>query len=64
MAYAEPTAAAEALPIWTAPASMVGLEAMVERVQQLHNLRLIAHHVVNLYLCQNIAPLQRRSFPH
>jgi hypothetical protein len=35
MEYAEPTGAPEALPIWTSPASTTGLEAVVERIQNL-----------------------------
>jgi hypothetical protein len=47
MAYAEPMAAPEVLPIWTALVSMDGLEAMMERIQQLCVLGLCCHHVVN-----------------
>jgi hypothetical protein len=32
MAYAEPTGALEALPIWTSPANMARMEAIVERI--------------------------------
>jgi hypothetical protein len=64
MAYAEPTGAPEALPIWTSPANMARLEAIVERIQQLQDLHLAAHHVVNSFLRHNIAPLQQRSCPH
>jgi hypothetical protein len=58
VAYAEPTAAPEALPIWTSPASMASLEAAVERIQLFRDLHLTAHHMVNSYLHHNIAPLQ------
>jgi hypothetical protein len=61
--YIEPTAAPEVLPIWIASASMVGLEATVERIQQLHGLGLATHHVVNSFVRHNIAPLERRSCP-
>jgi hypothetical protein len=47
----------EALPIWTAPAGMASLEAAVETIQQLRDLGFAAHHVVNSFLCHNIAPL-------
>jgi hypothetical protein len=43
---------------------MAGLEAAVERIQQLWNLHLVAHHVVNSFLHYNIVPLGRHSFPH
>jgi hypothetical protein len=43
---------------------MASLEAAVERIQQLRDLRLAAHHVVNSYLCHYIAPLQQRSCLH
>jgi hypothetical protein len=56
--YAEPTAAPEVLPIWTATASMAVLEATMERIQQLRGLGLAAHHMVNLFVRHNIAPLQ------
>jgi hypothetical protein len=35
VAYAEPTGAPEALPIWTSPVSTAGLEAAIERIQNL-----------------------------
>jgi hypothetical protein len=64
MAYAEPTGFPEALPIWTSPASMAGLEAAVERIRNLRNNHLAAHHVVNSFVHHNIALLLRRSCPH
>jgi hypothetical protein len=64
VAYAEPTDFPEALPIWTSLASMAVLEAAVERIQSLHDNHLAAHHVVNSFVCHNIASLQRCSFPH
>jgi hypothetical protein len=57
MAYAEPTGFPETLPIWTSPASMAGLEAAVERIENLHDNQLAAHHVVNSFVRHNIAPL-------
>jgi hypothetical protein len=54
----------EALPIWTSPASMDGLEAAMERIQNLQDEHLAAHHLVNSYVCHNIAQLQRCSCPH
>jgi hypothetical protein len=42
---------------------MAGLEAVVERIQQLCNLGLAARHVVNSFVHHNIPPLQRRSCP-
>jgi hypothetical protein len=50
--------------IYMPSASMAGLEATVEIIQQLCNLRLVAQHVVNLYHFHNIAPLQQRSCSH
>jgi hypothetical protein len=32
VAYAEPTGATKALPIWTSPVSTTGLEAAVDRI--------------------------------
>jgi hypothetical protein len=64
MAYAKPTGFTEALPIWTSPASMASLEDAVERIQNLQDAHLATQHVVNSYVCHNIAPLQRRSLPH
>jgi hypothetical protein len=64
MAYAEPTGFLEVLPILTSPASMVVLEAAVERIQNLYDNHLAAHHVVNSFVRHNITPLQRRSCPH
>jgi hypothetical protein len=64
VAYAEPTGSLEVLPAWTSPASTAGLEAAVERIQNLQDLHLAAHHMVNSYVRHNIAPLQRRSCPH
>jgi hypothetical protein len=64
VAYAEPTGFPEALSVWTSPASMVGLEAAMERIQNLRDNHLAAHHVVNSFVCHNIAPLQWRSCPH
>jgi hypothetical protein len=61
--HAEPTAVPEALPIWPAAASMTGLEAAVERIQQLRGLGLAADHMVNSFVRHNIAPLQRHSCP-
>jgi hypothetical protein len=43
---------------------MAGLEAAVERIQQLQDLHIAAHHMVNSFLHHNIVPLQRRSCPH
>jgi hypothetical protein len=60
VAYAEPTGFSEALPIWTSPASMAGLESTVERIQNLRD----NHHVVDSFVRYNIAPLQQRSCPH
>jgi hypothetical protein len=59
MAYAEPTGFPEFLPVWTSPASTNGMEAAVERIQNLRNNHLAAHHMVNSFVCHNIAPLQR-----
>jgi hypothetical protein len=53
VAYAEPTGFPEALSIWTSPASMAGLEAAVERIQNLRNNHLAAHHVVNSHSPQH-----------
>jgi hypothetical protein len=64
VAYAKPTGFPEAVPIWTSPASMAGLEAAVERIQNLQDAHLAAHHVVNSYVLHNIVPLQRSSCPH
>jgi hypothetical protein len=64
VAYAEPTGFPEALPIWTSLASMASLEAAIERIQNLRDNHLAAHHVVNSFVANNIAPLQRCSFPH
>jgi hypothetical protein len=64
MAYTELTSAPEALPIWTSPASMAGLEATVERIQLLRDLHLAAHHVLNSFIRHNIMLLQQRSCPH
>jgi hypothetical protein len=50
MAYAETTGFPEALPIWTFPTSMAGLEVAVERIQNLHDNHLVAHHVVNSFV--------------
>jgi hypothetical protein len=47
VAYAKPTGFPEALSIWTSPASMAGLEAVVERIQNLHDNHLATQHVVN-----------------
>jgi hypothetical protein len=43
----------------TSPASMAGLEAVVERIQKLRDNHLAAHHVVNSFVRHNIAPQQR-----
>jgi hypothetical protein len=43
---------------------MAGLEAVVERIQNLHDKHLAAHHVVNSLIHHNIALLQWRSCPH
>jgi hypothetical protein len=59
MAYAEPTGFPEVLPNWTSPASMASLEAAVERIQKPHGNHLVAHHVVNSFICHNIASLQQ-----
>jgi hypothetical protein len=64
VAYAEPTGFPEALPIWTSPASMANQEAAVERIQNLRDNHLAAHHMVNSLVCHNIVPLQWRSCPH
>jgi hypothetical protein len=64
MAYAEPTGFPEAFPIWTSPASMAGVEAAVERIQNLRDNNLAAHHVVNSFVRHNITLLQWRSYPH
>jgi hypothetical protein len=64
VAYAEPTGFLEALPIWTSPVSMADLEAAVERIQNLHDNHLAAHHMVNSFVCHNIAQLKRHSCPH
>jgi hypothetical protein len=64
VAYAEPTGFPEALSICTSLASMTGLEAALERIQNLRDNRLAAHHVVNSFICHGIALLQWRSYPH
>jgi hypothetical protein len=64
MTYAEPMGLPEVLPIWTSPTSMASLEATLERIQNLHDNHLAAHHVVNSSIRHNIASLQRRSCPH
>jgi hypothetical protein len=64
MAYVETMSFLEALPMWTSLVSMASLEDAVERIQNLRDAHLAAHHVVNSYVCHNIAPLQRRSLPH
>jgi hypothetical protein len=64
IAYAEPTGFLAVLLVWTSPASIAGLEAAVERIQNLRDNHLAAHHVVNSFVCHSIAPLQRRSCPH
>jgi hypothetical protein len=63
VAYAEPMAAPDVLPIWTATESMVGLEAAVERIWRLRGLGPAAHHVANSFVRHNIASLQRCSCP-
>jgi hypothetical protein len=57
MAYAKPMGAPETLPAWTSPASTVGLEAAVERIQNLRDLHLAVHHMVHSYIRHNITPL-------
>jgi hypothetical protein len=57
VAYAKPTGFPKALSIWTSPASMAGLEAAVERIQNLHDDHVAAHHVVNTFVRHNNAPL-------
>jgi hypothetical protein len=64
VAYVETMGFPEALPMWTSPARMASLEDAVERIQNLRDAHLTAQHVVNSYVCHNIAPLQRRSLPH
>jgi hypothetical protein len=64
MAYAEPTGLPETLSVWTSPVSMASLEAAVERIQNICNNRLAAHHVLNSFVRHNIMPLQWRSCPH
>jgi hypothetical protein len=64
VAYAEPTGFPEALFVWNSSVSMAGLEAAVERIQNLHDNHLAAHHVMNSFVRHNIAPLQRCSCPH
>jgi hypothetical protein len=64
MAYAEPTGFPEVLPVWTSPASMTSLEAIVERIQNLRDNHLAAQHMVNSFVHHKIAPLQWRSCPH
>jgi hypothetical protein len=64
VAYAEPTGFLEALSVLTSLARMASLEAVVERIQNLCNNRLAAHHVVNSFIRHDIAPLQLRSCPH
>jgi hypothetical protein len=64
MAHAEPTGFSEVLPVLTSPASMAVLEAAVERIQNLCDNHLAAHHMVNSFVRHNITSLQRRSCPH
>jgi hypothetical protein len=64
VAYTEPTGFLETLFVWTSLASMAGLEAAIERIQNLCDNHLAAHHVVNSFIRHNIAPLQQRSCPH
>jgi hypothetical protein len=64
VAYTKPMDFPKALPIWTSPARMAGLEAAVERIQNHHDERLAAHHVVNSFIRHDIALLQRCSCPH
>jgi hypothetical protein len=64
VAYAEPTGFPKALSMRTSSASMASLEATVERIQNLHDNHLAAHHAVNSFVCHDIAPLQRHSYPH
>jgi hypothetical protein len=64
IAYVEPMGFPEILPVWTSLASMAGLEAAIERIQNLCDNHLAAHHVVNSFVRHNIGPLQRRSCPH
>jgi hypothetical protein len=64
MAYAELTGFPEVRPVWTSSASMADLEAAIERIQNLYDNHLAAHHVVNSFVCHNIMPLQHRSCPY
>jgi hypothetical protein len=64
VAYAEPMGFSEALSVWTSPASMAGLEAAVERIQNLHDNHLVAHHMVYSFVCHDIASLHWWSCPH
>jgi hypothetical protein len=57
VAYAKPMGFPKALSIWTSPASMAGLEAAVERIQNLRDDHVAAHHVVNTFVRHNNAPL-------
>jgi hypothetical protein len=43
---------------------MVGLEAIVESIQNIQEEHHAAHHGMNSYVRHNIAPLQWRSCPH
>jgi hypothetical protein len=64
MAYTEPMGFPEALAIRTSPAGMAGLEAAVERIQNLRDNHLATHHMVNSFVRHDIVPLQRHSCPH
>jgi hypothetical protein len=64
VASAKPMGFPEALSVWTSLASMVGLEAPMERIQNLHDNHLAAHHVVNSVVHHDITPLQWLSCPH
>jgi hypothetical protein len=64
VAYAKPTGFLEALSIWTSPVSMAGLEAAIERIQNLRDNHLAAHHMVKSFVRHNILLLQWRSCPH
>jgi hypothetical protein len=64
VAYAEPTGFLEALHIWTSPVSMADLEAAMERIQNLCEEHIAAHHMVNSFIRHNIVPLQWCSCPH
>jgi hypothetical protein len=64
VAYTEPMGFSEALSIQTSLASMAGLEAAVERIQNLHDNHLATHHMVNSFVRHDIMLLQWHSCRH